>query len=43
MLKTCSLMEKEKITELDLNPVICDERGCDLVDVRMVNGRRVKR
>ena len=36
MLKTCKLMEKENLKELDLNPVIFDEKGGDLVDVRMV-------
>jgi acetyl-CoA synthetase (ADP-forming) len=32
--KTCKFMEKEDIKEMDLNPVVCDEKGCDLVDVR---------
>jgi acetyl-CoA synthetase (ADP-forming) len=36
MLKTCKLMEKENLKELDLNPIIFDEKGADLVDVRMV-------
>ena len=36
MIKTCRLMEKEGLKELDLNPVIFDEKGGDLVDIRMV-------
>lgn len=27
-------MIKEDIKEMDLNPVVCDERGCDIVDAR---------
>ncbi len=34
VIKTCSFMEKENLGELDLNPVICDDRGCDIVDAR---------
>jgi len=34
VLKTCQFMEKEDVKEMDLNPVICDEKGCDIVDVR---------
>lgn len=34
VLKTCEFMQKEDIKEMDLNPVICDEFGCDIVDVR---------
>lgn len=33
-IKTCRFMEKEDITEMDLNPVICDHDGCDIVDAR---------
>ncbi len=35
MLATCRLMQKENIEELDLNPVIFDENGYDIVDARM--------
>lgn len=34
VLKTCAFMEKEDVKELDLNPVVCDEKGCDIVDAR---------
>lgn len=35
MLSTCKFMHKEDIKELDLNPVIFDENGYDIVDARM--------
>ncbi|MBN2478317.1 acetate--CoA ligase family protein [Candidatus Micrarchaeota archaeon] len=35
MLKTCRFMEKEKVKELDLNPVIFDSKGADIVDARI--------
>ena len=34
VLKTCRFMMKNDIKEMDLNPVVCDDKGCDLVDVR---------
>lgn len=34
VLKTCKLMMKEDLKELDLNPVIFDHKGGDIVDVR---------
>ncbi|MBI2079682.1 acetate--CoA ligase family protein [Candidatus Micrarchaeota archaeon] len=34
MLSTCKFMAREKIKEIDINPLICDEKGCDIVDVR---------
>lgn len=34
VLHACRFMQKEDIKEMDLNPVVCDERGCDIVDVR---------
>lgn len=34
VLNTCRFMQKEDLKELDLNPVVCDERGCDIVDAR---------
>ncbi|MBN1170005.1 acetate--CoA ligase family protein [Candidatus Micrarchaeota archaeon] len=34
VLKTCKFMIKKDIKEMDLNPVICDHSGCDIVDVR---------
>jgi len=36
IIKTCKFIEKEDIKELDLNPVIFDSEGCDIVDARMV-------
>ncbi len=35
MLATCRLLQKENLKELDLNPVIFDANGYDIVDVRM--------
>lgn len=34
VVRVCRFMIKEDIKEMDLNPIICDQRGCDLVDVR---------
>jgi len=34
LIKTCELMCKEDLAELDLNPVIFDDKGYDIVDVR---------
>jgi len=34
LIKTCKFLQSEDIKELDLNPVIFDEKGCDIVDVR---------
>ncbi len=34
LLKVCRFMQKEDITEIDLNPVIFNENGCDVLDVR---------
>ena len=39
MLRTCKFMKKEDISELDLNPVVFDEKGCDLIDVRCAYAR----
>ncbi|MEM2908889.1 MAG: acetate--CoA ligase family protein [Candidatus Bilamarchaeaceae archaeon] len=36
IIETCRFITKEDITELDLNPVIFDSDGCDIVDARMV-------
>ncbi len=35
MLSTCKLLQKEDLKELDLNPVIFDANGYDIVDARM--------
>lgn len=35
MLSTCKLLQKEDLKELDLNPVIFDEQGYDIVDARL--------
>lgn len=34
MIKVCRFMQKENVAEMDLNPVIFDEKGYDIVDVR---------
>jgi acyl-CoA synthetase (NDP forming) len=34
VLRSCAFMEKEDIKEMDLNPVVFDEDGCDIVDAR---------
>jgi len=34
LIKTCKFMEQENISEIDLNPVVFNSRGCDIVDVR---------
>jgi hypothetical protein len=36
VLSTCRLMEKEGVGELDLNPVIFDAHGYDIVDARIM-------
>lgn len=33
-IRASRFMIKEDIKEMDLNPVVCDERGCDIVDAR---------
>ncbi len=34
VIKASQFMLKEDILEMDLNPVICDELGCDIIDAR---------
>ncbi len=34
VIKACALLQKEDIKEMDLNPVVCDENGCDIIDAR---------
>ncbi len=34
LLNTCRFMQKEDISEIDLNPVVFNEKGYDVVDVR---------
>ncbi|RLG21388.1 acetyl-CoA synthetase [Candidatus Micrarchaeota archaeon] len=36
IIKVSKMMEKEKIAEMDLNPVICNENACYCADVRIV-------
>jgi len=36
VLRASRMMTKEDMSEMDLNPVICDERGCDIVDARFI-------
>ena len=38
MLMVCRMMVKENVAEMDLNPVVFDERGYDIVDVRIKKG-----
>lgn len=33
-LKVCRFMREEDLSEMDLNPVVFDENGCDIVDAR---------
>jgi acyl-CoA synthetase (NDP forming) len=35
MVKVCRMMMEEDVLEMDLNPVIFDEKGYDIVDVRL--------
>lgn len=35
MVKVCRMLVEEDILEMDLNPVVFDERGYDIVDVRI--------
>jgi hypothetical protein len=35
MVKVCRMMVTEDVLEMDLNPVIFDEKGYDIVDVRL--------
>ncbi|MFH1785449.1 MAG: acetate--CoA ligase family protein [Candidatus Micrarchaeota archaeon] len=34
VLRVCKFMNEEDIKEMDLNPVVFDDRGCDIVDAR---------
>ena len=34
LVKVCRFMQKEDIVEMDLNPVVFNERGFDIVDIR---------
>jgi len=34
VVNVCRFMQKEDISEIDLNPVVFNEKGCDIVDVR---------
>jgi acetyl-CoA synthetase (ADP-forming) len=34
VLRVCEFMSEEDIKEMDLNPVVFDENGCDIVDAR---------
>ncbi len=34
VLRVCAFMQSEDLDELDLNPVVFDEQGCDIVDAR---------
>ena len=34
VLRVCAFMQREDLKEMDLNPVVFDEKGCDIVDAR---------
>ena len=34
LFKVCMFQSEEDIKELDLNPVVFNEEGCDIIDVR---------
>ena len=34
LLGVCRFMEKDDIAEIDFNPVVFNEKGCDIIDVR---------
>ena len=34
MLNVCKFVSKEDIKEMDLNPIVFDEKGGDIIDVR---------
>ncbi len=34
VLRVCAFMQEEDLKEMDLNPVVFDEKGCDIVDAR---------
>ncbi|MFH0885225.1 MAG: acetate--CoA ligase family protein [Candidatus Micrarchaeota archaeon] len=34
VLRVCAFMYEEDLKEMDLNPVVFDEKGCDIVDAR---------
>lgn len=36
ILNVCKMMQEENLKEMDLNPVIFDDEGCDIVDARFV-------
>ena len=36
LVKTCKFLDKEDLKELDLNPVVFDSKGYDIIDVRFV-------
>ena len=40
VLNTCKFMQKENISEIDLNPVVFNEKGCDIVDVRFKRAKK---
>ena len=40
MLNVCRFMQKENISEIDLNPVVFNERGCDIIDVRFRRSKK---
>lgn len=40
VLNVCKFMQKENISEIDLNPVVFNENGCDIVDVRFKRAKK---
>lgn len=35
-IKTCRMMHENNISEIDINPAVFDEKGCDIIDVRVI-------
>ena len=35
-IKTCKMMYENNISEIDINPVVFDDKGCDIIDVRII-------
>ena len=35
-IKTCKMMHENNISEIDINPAVFDENGCDIIDVRII-------
>ena len=40
VIRVCKFMQAEDIEEIDLNPVVFNERGCDIIDVRFKRAKK---